>query len=106
MGKKRVGHSAEFKAKVALEALKGLKNVNELAGSISDADQPMEAASARGSTRTVCRSSWEGRPRVGSRSSETVRRSRTLEDGVGLDKKNCRAWLTSNSSGLCRDIRS
>ena len=32
MGKKRVRHSAEFKAKVALEALKGLKTVNELAG--------------------------------------------------------------------------
>jgi len=31
MGKKRVRHSAEFKAKVALEALKGLKTVNELA---------------------------------------------------------------------------
>ena len=32
MGKIRVRHSAEFKAKVALEALKGLKTVNELAG--------------------------------------------------------------------------
>ena len=32
MGKKRVRHSAELKAKVALEALKGLKTVNELAG--------------------------------------------------------------------------
>ncbi len=32
MGKKRVKHSAELKAKVALEALKGLKTVNELAG--------------------------------------------------------------------------
>ncbi len=32
MGKKRVRHSAEFKAKVALEALKGVKTVNELAG--------------------------------------------------------------------------
>jgi transposase-like protein len=28
----RIRHSAEFKAKVALEALKGLKTVNELAG--------------------------------------------------------------------------
>ena len=32
MGQKRVRHSLEFKAKVALEALKGLKTVNELAG--------------------------------------------------------------------------
>jgi len=32
MGKIRVRHSAEFKAKVALETLKGLKTVNELAG--------------------------------------------------------------------------
>ncbi len=32
MGKKRVRHSAEFKAKVALESIKGLKTVNELAG--------------------------------------------------------------------------
>ncbi len=32
MGKKRVRHSAEFKGKVALEALKGMKTVNELAG--------------------------------------------------------------------------
>ncbi len=32
MGKKRVRHNAEFKGKVALEALKGLKTVNELAG--------------------------------------------------------------------------
>jgi transposase-like protein len=32
MGKKRVQHSAEFKGKVALEALKGVKTVNELAG--------------------------------------------------------------------------
>ena len=32
MGKKRTRHSAEFKAKIALEALKGLKTVNELAG--------------------------------------------------------------------------
>ena len=31
MGKKRVRHSAEFKAKVALEAVKGLTTVNELA---------------------------------------------------------------------------
>jgi transposase len=31
MGKKRVRHSAEFKGKVALEALKGVKTVNELA---------------------------------------------------------------------------
>ena len=31
MGKKRVRHSADFKAKVALEALRGLKTVNELA---------------------------------------------------------------------------
>ena len=31
MGKKRVRHSAEFKGKVALEALKGMKTVNELA---------------------------------------------------------------------------
>ena len=31
MGKKRIRHSADFKAKVALEALKGLKPVNELA---------------------------------------------------------------------------
>jgi len=32
MEKKRVRHSAEFKAQVALETLKGLKTVNELAG--------------------------------------------------------------------------
>ena len=32
MGKKRVQHSAEFKGKVALEALKGVQTVNELAG--------------------------------------------------------------------------
>ena len=32
MGRKRVRHSAEFKGKVALDALKGLKTVNELAG--------------------------------------------------------------------------
>ena len=32
MGRKRVRHSAAFKGKVALEALKGLKTVNELAG--------------------------------------------------------------------------
>ncbi len=32
MGKKRVRHSAEFKGKVALEALKGVQTVNELAG--------------------------------------------------------------------------
>ncbi len=31
MGKIRVRHCVEFKAKVALEALKGLKTVNELA---------------------------------------------------------------------------
>lgn len=31
MGKTRVRHSAELKAKVALEAVKGLKTVNELA---------------------------------------------------------------------------
>ena len=31
MGKKRIRHSADFKAKVALEALKGLHTVNELA---------------------------------------------------------------------------
>ena len=31
MGTKRQQHSAEFKAKVALEALKGLKTVSELA---------------------------------------------------------------------------
>ncbi len=31
MGQKRIRHSADFKAKVALEALKGLKPVNELA---------------------------------------------------------------------------
>jgi len=31
MGKKRVRHSADFKAKVALEALRGVKTVNELA---------------------------------------------------------------------------
>ena len=32
MGEKRVKHSAEFKAKVALEALKGVKTVNKLSG--------------------------------------------------------------------------
>lgn len=32
MGQKRKRHSAEFKAKVALEALKGLKAVTELGG--------------------------------------------------------------------------
>ena len=32
MGKKRVRHSAEFKGKIALEALKGMKTVSELAG--------------------------------------------------------------------------
>ncbi len=32
MGKKRVRYSAEVKAKIALEALKGVKTVNELAG--------------------------------------------------------------------------
>ena len=32
MGKKRIRHSADFKAKVALEALKGVKTGNELAG--------------------------------------------------------------------------
>jgi len=32
MGKKRVRHSAAFKGQVALEALKGVKTVNELAG--------------------------------------------------------------------------
>lgn len=31
MGEKRVRHSADFKAKVALEALKGVKTVNKLA---------------------------------------------------------------------------
>ncbi len=36
MGKIRVRHSAECKAKVVLEALEGLKTVNELAGRISD----------------------------------------------------------------------
>ncbi len=32
MGKKRIRHSADFKAKVALDALKGVNTVNELAG--------------------------------------------------------------------------
>ena len=32
MGKKLVRHSAAFKGQVALEALKGVKTVNELAG--------------------------------------------------------------------------
>jgi putative transposase len=32
MGQKRVRHSVEFKAKVALEDLRGLKTVNELEG--------------------------------------------------------------------------
>ena len=32
MGQKRVRHSAEFKGKIALEALKGMKTVSELAG--------------------------------------------------------------------------
>lgn len=32
--KKRNSHSAEFKAKVALEAIRGEKTVNEIAGSV------------------------------------------------------------------------
>ena len=31
MGQKRIRHSAEFKAKIAREALKGLQSVNALA---------------------------------------------------------------------------
>ena len=40
MEKKRVRHSAEFNAQVALETLRGLKTVNELAGQFQV--QPMQ----------------------------------------------------------------
>jgi len=66
MGKKRVRHNAEFKAKVALEALAGLKTVNELAGQYPappHTNQPMEAAGARGRQNSICQRAWNGHPR-------------------------------------------
>jgi len=51
MSTQRKQYSAEFKARVALEALKGLKTVNELAstyGGTSDADCPLETSPPEG----------------------------------------------------------
>jgi hypothetical protein len=50
MNGKRKQHTAEFRFKVALEALKGLKTVAELASILrgaSNVDQPLEEGIAR-----------------------------------------------------------
>jgi hypothetical protein len=51
MNGKRKQHTAEFRFKVALETLKGLKTVSELASILrgaSNVDQPLEEGIARG----------------------------------------------------------
>ena len=65
MGKKRIRHSADFKAKVALEALKGVKPVNELAGQYQvhpTQISQMETPGARGRARDLCHRSCQRRP--------------------------------------------
>ena len=53
--RKKKRHSSEFKAKVALEAFKGIKTINELAAdySLHPAQISMERAAHRGSTSTL-----------------------------------------------------
>lgn len=88
MTKKRKRHSAEFKARVALEAVKGLKTSSELARDyqvhptqISQwkrhlLDQLPDVFRHGGS----CRAGADG---------TAVRRDRPVEDGARLGKKKC-----------------
>lgn len=102
MTTKRKRHSGEFKAKVALEALKGLKTVNELAAGygvhptqISQWKRQLgaEAKDIFGSRRLK-----EAQDQVGVQASlyEEIGRLKMELDWV---KKNCRARLRRSAGG-------
>ena len=102
MSTQRKQYSAEFKACVALEALKGLKTVNELAstyGGAPDADCALETSAPKGDARDFLGTSGQARTRPGGAASPAVSTNRTTEGGVGLgEKKSWTGLLTPSGS--------
>ena len=99
---KRKRHSGEFKAKVALEALKGLKTVNELAAGYGvhptqisqwKCQLGAEAKEIFGSRRLKGGAGPRGRAGV------ALRGDWAAEDGIRLGKKNCRPGLRGSAGG-------
>ena len=79
MGKKRVRHSAELKVKVALEAVKGLKTVNELASQYQV--HPTQISQWKRQVQAGARELFESGRANGQRSHEAVQA--TLYEEVG-----------------------
>lgn len=87
-------HSSEFKARVALEALKGQKTLNELASEfdvhpvqIAHPDCPVEAASARGAGRRLRSPHEPTHARPGGAGRPALPADRLAQSGTGLAAK-------------------
>ena len=109
MGETRVRHSAELKAKVALEALKGLQTVNELAGQYQV--QPTQISQWKRQDQGGAKDLFASGQGKASQEAEAVQAKLyeevgRLKKGIGLDEKNCRARLRSSDRGWCRGTHS
>ena len=108
MVQQRKRHSAEFKAKVALEALKEVKTMNELsseyglhATQISQWKRQLQAGSRElfvGARAKQARVQEATQAKLDP--GEAIRGDWAVEDGVGLVKKNGRIRLSGSANGL------
>ena len=99
---KRKRHSEESKAKVALEALKGLKTVNELAagyGCIQHRSASGSVSSADGGEGDLREPAPQGGAAPRGLPGVALRGDRAAEDGTRLGKKNCRPGLRGSAGG-------
>jgi hypothetical protein len=98
----RKQYSSEFKAKVALEAIKGLKTINEIASETGVHPTQIarrEKAGARRVTTTILQSQKPRGETTGGIDSNAIPANWTTQGGVGLDEKkswNC-PWRLNGS---------
>ena len=90
MSTQRKQYSAEFKARVALEALKGLKTVNELASTYGvhpTQIAPLETSPPKGDARDFLGTTGKAGARPRGVPSPAIPTNRATQGGVGLGEK-------------------
>jgi hypothetical protein len=98
----RKKHSPDFKAKVALEALKGLKTVNQIASETlitSNTGYIVEEATVRSDSKYICHRPRSEAKKPRGYNGLVISADRSTQSGVGLgEKKSWNYQLTQRES--------